>query len=440
MQLPDIDKSLAFQERAKERIPGMTQLLSKRPNQFSYGVWPGYYSKAKGVEVWDLDGNRYVDMSIAGIGANVLGYADPDVDRAVTEAVSKGSSCSLNCPEEVELADLLCALHPWAQKVRYARSGGEAMAIAVRIARAASGREKIAFCGYHGWHDWYLAANLETDALGEHLLPGLAPAGVPNGLAGTMHPFNYNDTEAFMQIVDRHGDELAAIVMEPVRSHDPDPGFFPAIFEAAETCGAVVVIDEISAGFRMNTGGAHLKLGITPDIAVFSKALGNGYPMAAIIGNARVMDAAQDTFISSTNWTERIGPVAALATLRKHSALDAGAHLMDMGKMVQEGWKRLGENSGIPLTVGGIPPLAHFVFNTDDPLATKALFVQLMLAQGFLASTLFYAMYAHTEAHVASYLDAVRAAFDEIATAVHQGDLHSRLKGQPASSGFKRLT
>src|ERR1035438_10074076 len=181
-----ISESLAMQERARRRIPGMTQLLSKRPDMFSLGVWPGYYSRAQGVEVWDLDGNRYIDMSIGGIGANVLGYADPDVDAAVIEAIRRGVSSSLNCPEEIELADLLCELHPWAEMARYTRSGGESMAVAVRIARAHTGRDKLAFCGYHGWHDWYLAANLGSDhALEGHLLPGLAPNGVPKSLAGT---------------------------------------------------------------------------------------------------------------------------------------------------------------------------------------------------------------------------------------------------------------
>jgi glutamate-1-semialdehyde 2,1-aminomutase len=179
----NIQKSLETQRKAQILIPGMTQLLSKRPDMFAPGVWPGYFSKAKGVEIWDLDGNRYIDMSIAGIGANVLGYADPDVDAAVRSAIDAGVSSSLNCPEEVELAELLCDLHPWADMVRYARTGGESMAIAVRIARAYTGKDKIAFCGYHGWHDWYLAANLGTEnALGEHLLPGLSPIGVPKGL------------------------------------------------------------------------------------------------------------------------------------------------------------------------------------------------------------------------------------------------------------------
>ncbi|MFA4911582.1 MAG: aminotransferase class III-fold pyridoxal phosphate-dependent enzyme, partial [Desulfobacteria bacterium] len=200
----NLKKSLEMQNKAKARIPGMTQLLSKRPDMFAPGVWPGYYSKAKGVEVWDLDGNHYIDMSISGIGANVLGYADPDVDAAVLEAIKNGNSCSLNCPEEVELADLLCELHPWADKVRYARTGGESMAIAVRIARAYTGKDKIAFCGYHGWHDWYLSANLETDALGNHLLTGLDPNGVPKGLVGTAMPFRYNHIEELQDIVAQH--------------------------------------------------------------------------------------------------------------------------------------------------------------------------------------------------------------------------------------------
>ena len=225
----NIQKSLAMQERAKQVIPGMTQLLSKRPDMFSYGVWPGYFSRAKGVEVWDLDGNRYIDMSIAGIGANVLGYADPDVDAAVRAAIDAGTNSSLNCPEEVELAELLCSLHPWAQMVRYARTGGESMAVAVRIARAHRGKDTVAFCGYHGWHDWYLAANLGTEnALGEHLIAGLNPAGVPRGLAGTVLPFRYNHLEELNAIVDRHRDDLAAIVMEPIRGVEPEEGFLEA--------------------------------------------------------------------------------------------------------------------------------------------------------------------------------------------------------------------
>lgn len=435
-----LSKSLSLQERAKKCIPGMTQLLSKRPDQFSLGVWPGYFSKAKGVEVWDLDGNRYIDMSFGGVGANVLGYADPDVDSAVMDAIKRGTSSSLNCPEEVELAELLCEIHPWAEKVRYARTGGESMAIAVRIARAYTGRDKIAFCGYHGWHDWYLSANVGTEnALGEHLMPGLDPAGVPKCLAGTALPFRYNAIDELEAIVARCGNELAAIVMEPIRNDQPLPGFLEAVRKMADDVGVVLVVDEISSGFRMNTGGAHMLLGLYPDIAVFSKALGNGYPIGAIIGKTEVMDAAQSTFISSTYWTERIGPTAALAMIRKHQRLDAGKHLVAIGKAVQEGWITLAKKYNLEIQVGGIPPLSHYSFEGTDGASLKALFVQLMLDRGFLASTSFYSMLAHTDEHVESYLNAVNEAFCEISRAKEAGGIEKLLKGKPASSGFKRL-
>lgn len=438
--MADISKSFALQEKAKSRIPGLSQLLSKRPDRFSYGVWPGYFSRAEGVRVWDMDGNEYIDMSIGGIGATVLGYQDPEVDAAVRDAIGRGVASSLNCPEEVELADLLCELHPWAEMARFGRCGGEAMAMAVRIARAATGRDKVAFCGYHGWHDWYLAANLGTEnALGEHLISGLDPAGVPRGLTGTALPFSYNDAAGLEAIVAAHGADLAAVVMEPVRSADPAPGFLESVRELATDCGAALAVDEVSAGFRLNCGGAHLGFGLTPDIAVFSKALGNGYPIAAVIGKARFMEAAQRSFISSTNWTERIGPTAAIATVGKFRRENVHEHLVAMGGAVQNGWKAMAEKHGLVIHVGGIAPLSHFAFELDDALAAKAYFVQLMLDEGFLASTIFYSMHAHTKTHVDAYLAAVDRSFAAIASNAATGALNDRLRGAPAASGFKRL-
>ena len=436
-----LNKSLQIQERAKKLIPGMTQLLSKRPDMFSLGVWPGYFSKAKGVNIWDLDGNKYIDMSISGIGANVLGYADPDVDAAVQEVITNGTSCSLNCPEEVELAQLLCELHPWAEMVRYARTGGEAMAIAVRIARAHTGKDKVAFCGYHGWHDWYLAANLGTEnALGEHLISGLSPLGVPKGLTGTAFPFRYNHIKELKEIVAEHGKDLASIVMEPMRNYEPEKGFIEGVRSLADETGAVLVVDEISAGFRHNTGGAHLKFFTKePDIAVFSKALGNGYSIAAVIGRANVMQAAQKTFISSTNWTERIGPTAAIAMIKKHKRVDAGKHLVWLGEQVQSGWKEMADKHGLAIEVGGMKPMSHFAFLHDKAQSMKAYFIQLMLEQDFLASNLFYAMYAHTDENVQDYFKAVDKAFVEIARSIEHNDIDKKLIGKPSSAGFKRL-
>jgi len=309
-------QSLNLQEKGKKIIPGLTQLLSKRPDQFAPGVWPGYFDRAKGVEVWDLEGNRYIDASISGIGAVILGYCDPDVDRAVSQVVAKGNFSSLNCPEEIELGELLCEIHPWADMVRYGRGGGEVMAIAVRIARAYTGRDIIAFCGYHGWHDWYLAANLKSDkSLEGHLLPGLKPRGVPRGLLGTALGFHYNKIEELEKIVADTKGKLAAIAMEPIRNQQPEPGFLEAVRKLADKTGAVLIFDEVSAGFRMNSGGSHLLLGVEPDMAAFAKAISNGYPMGAVIGKKNIMNAVQDTFISSTYWTDRIGPAAAMATI-----------------------------------------------------------------------------------------------------------------------------
>jgi glutamate-1-semialdehyde 2,1-aminomutase len=425
-------------ERARRRIPGATQLLSKRAEMFLPDLWPSYYSRAKGVEVWDLDGERYVDMAYSGIGACILGYADPDVDAAVHEAVRHGSMTTLNCPEEVEFADLLCELHPWAEMVRYARTGGEAMAMAVRVVRASTGREKIAFCGYHGWHDWYLAANLsEDDALVGHLLQGLAPAGVPQGLRGTALPFQYNDVARLEEIASRN--ELAAIVMEPVRSQEPQAGFLESVKEISRRSGAALIFDEISSGWRLNNGGAHLLYGVAPDMAVFAKAISNGYPMAAIIGVAELMQAFQSTFVSSTYWTEKIGPTAALATIRKHRRCKVAKHLIEIGNLVKAGWRRAADRAGLAIKLGGIPPLASFAFDYPNGQAIRTLFTQLMLEKRFLATSGFYSSYAHQPEHVESYLRAVEETFAMLSRAIEKKEVDRLLKGPVAHAGFYRL-
>jgi len=427
--------------KAKRLIPGGTQLLSKRPELILPDQWPTYYAHARGIEVVDLDGHTYKDMSLMGIGACVLGYADPEVDVAVKSAIDNGVMCTLNAPEEVGLAELLCELHPWAQMVRYAKSGGEAMSIAVRIARAHTKREKVAFCGYHGWADWYLAANLgEADALDGHLLPGLEPAGVPKGLRGTAWPFHYNRIDELRKIVDEHRDDLAAIVMEPQRGQSPDAGFLENVRDLARQTGAVLIFDEITTGFRMTTGGIHLLLGVAPDIAVFAKGLANGYPMAAILGTSTVMESAQNTFISSTNWTERLGPVAALATIRKYRRENVASHLIMIGNMVKMGWRKAAEHVGLRVHLDGLPSLAHFGIDHRDHNKLTTLFSQLMLEQGFLASDQFKPSFAHEIDDVVEYLEAVSDIFLTMAEAVAWGDVDRRLKGPPAQKGFYRLT
>ncbi|MFB3901879.1 MAG: aminotransferase class III-fold pyridoxal phosphate-dependent enzyme [Acidobacteriota bacterium] len=422
-------------QRARQLIPGGTQLLSKRPELYLPEGWPAYYQSAQGVRVTDLDGRVFTDMSMMGIGACVLGYADPEVDEAAISALRRGVLCTLNAPEEVELAELLCEIHPWAGMVRFARSGGEAMSIAVRLARASTGRDKVAFCGYHGWTDWYLAANLgDHDALDGHLLPGLDPRGVPRSLKGTAFPFHYNRIEELEEIVAAHGSELAAIVMEPQREHPPENGFIQRVRQIAQRVGAVLVFDEITTGFRMTSGGIHLLLGIEPDVAVFAKAMANGYAMAAVIGRTDVMEAAKTTFISSTNWTERIGPAAALATIRKHRREKVAEHLKRIGRRVQQGWGRAAAAAGLEIEVGGLPSLSHFSFRHPNSHVLRTLFTRLMLDRGFLAYSQFKPCFAHTDADVDRYVEAVAEALLLLAS----GEL------QPAETaaerGFYRLT
>ena len=427
-------------DKAKKIIPGGTQLLSKRPEMFLPDIWPAYYDKAEGCKVWDLDGNEYIDMSYMGIGACILGYADEDINTAVKKAIDKGNMCTLNCPEEVELAQFLCELHPWAGMVRYTRTGGEAMAIAVRIARAKTSKDTILFCGYHGWHDWYLSANLSDDeALDGHLLPGLEPKGVPRSLKGTVFPFNYNDRDGFLELIDKYKNNIGVVVMEPIRNYYPKEGFLETIREITKKLGIVLIFDEVTSGWRLNIGGAHLNFGVEPDIAVFAKAISNGYPMAAIIGKPEVMEVAQDSFISSTYWTERIGPVAALNTIKKLKRNNIPDHLINIGKEVQEGWKKLSEKHGLNITVSGINPLGHFSFNYDNPLVLKTLFTQLMLEKGFLATNAFYASFAHKKEYVEKYLEAVDEAFSFISNAITKGNPEKYLKGPICHTGFRRL-
>jgi glutamate-1-semialdehyde aminotransferase len=426
--------------RARRLIPGGTQLLSKRPEMFLPEQWPAYYARAKGAEVWDLDGRRYLDVSNSGISSCVLGFADPEVEEAAVAAVRAGAMTTLNCPEEIDLAELLIELHPWAEMVRYARCGGEMMAVAVRIARAATGRDRIAFCGYHGWHDWYLAANLgEREALDGHLLPGLLPAGVPRGLAGTVLPFSYNRIEDLRRIVHEHGRELAAIVMEPARDAGPAPGFLEEVRALATRCGAVLVFDEVTSGWRLYCGGIHMTGGVRPDMAVFAKAMSNGYAMAAVIGIRGVMEAAQTSFISSTFWTEKIGPSAALAAIRKYRRERVHEHQQRAGAAVRAGWQAAADAAGLGIEIRGIEPLSTFSVQHEKSAALATLFTQEMLDRGYLAAPRFNATLAHTPELVQAYLAAVREVFGVLARAAARGEAEARLRGPVRHADFQRL-
>ena len=428
---------VALYNNAKSLIPGGTQLLSKRPEMFAPDVWPAYYSKAKGCRVWDLDGREFIDMSIMSVGACILGYADDDIDEAVIRAIRDGVNSSLNCPEEVQLAETLIELHPWFDMVRYARSGGEAMGMAVRIARAHTRRDIVLFSGYHGWNDWYLAANLSDDNnLDGQLMPGLKPNGVPRGLAGSAIPFNANSIESLREKIKGKEKHIAAIVIEPARGEDAPEEYLSALRDLATELNAILVFDEITSGFRVCAGGIHRTYKVYPDVAVFAKSMANGYAMAAILGSESVMQSAQSTFISSTNWTDRVGPAAALATIIKYQRESVDKKIIKTGRAVKAMWERTAAANDLKISVTGIPALANFAFEHENAIALNTYFVVEMLKHGILGYRQFKASYAHSQEELDIYNVALEKTFKCIS-----GDPQCRNFNTPMHHiGFQRIT
>ena len=434
----DIGTGQKLYKRAKKLIPGGTMLLSKRPEMFLPEQWPSYFSKTRGCKVWDLDGKEYTDMSIMGIGTNTLGYGHPEVDDAVRKVIDQGNMSTFNCPEEVYLAEKLIELHPWADMVRFARSGGEANAIAIRIARAASGKEKVAICGYHGWHDWYLSANLGDEShLDGHLLPGLEPKGVPKELQGTTLPFVYNDFEGLETLVRKY--DIGIIKMEVSRSVEPEMGFLESVRKLATDKNIILIFDECTSGFRETFGGLHKKYGVDPDMAVFGKALGNGYAITAVIGRREIMEASQGTFISSTFWTERIGPAAGLKTLEVMEREKSWEQITEIGKDIDKRWRQLAKKYNLPLEISGLPALVCFSIPVENWLKYKTLITQEMLKQSFLAVNTVYVCCEHTPELIEAYIDKLDPIFSLIAQCEDGKDIDELLDGPVCHSGFKRL-
>lgn len=427
-------------KRAKRVIPGGNMLLSKRAEMFLPDQWPAYFDRTEGCRVWDLDGREYIDAGFMAIGTNTLGYSHPEVDDSVREVVTKGNMSTLNAPEEVLLAERLVQINdPWADMVRFARSGGEANAIAIRIARAATGRDGVAICGYHGWHDWYLSANLADDAnLDGHLLPGLSPRGVPRSLAGNTFPFLYNDLAALEELVATG--KIGVIKMEVVRNVEPKDDFLHKVRALADTNNIVLVFDECTSGFRETFGGLHRKYGVQPDMAVYGKTLGNGYAITAVLGRRSVMEAAQSTFISSTFWTERIGSAAALKTLEVMEREESWSRITETGNAYRARLLEVAGAHGVEVAISGLPSLTTWSIPGDNSAAYKTLITQEMLKRGFLAPPAFYASLAHTP----EVLDLTFAALDEVLALVAkcqngEAALEYLLDGPVCHTGFNRL-
>ena len=431
-----------LQNFASKLIPGVSQLFGKRPDLYlPGGKWPTYYSKAKGITVWGIDNKKYYDFTMVGIGTSTLGYSDADINKAAIKSIKSSTMNTLNPPEDVELAELLLKLHPWADNVRYCRTGGETMSVAIRIARASTKKDKILFCGYHGWHDWYLSANLKSEkSLNEHLLPGLEPLGVPKVLRNSVIPFRFNSYEDLDKVVKKHAKNCAAIILEPCRDRMPDIKYLKQLRSIATKNKCVLIFDEITCGWRTRAGGIHLDLGVNPDIAVFGKTIANGIAMGAIIGIQKVMKFANKTFLSSAFWTERLGPSCSLAFIKKHQKLNLGKILIKKGKIIKAVWLRAAKNADIEIIVNGIDPLPTFKLNVKDWPATLTFFIQEMLKRGFLASDKCYANLKHTSKLIKLYEKNVNEVFKLIKKLEDKNLIKKNLDGPIKTMGFKRLT
>ena len=424
--------------KAKKVILGGNMLLSKRPEMTLPNLWPAYYSKSNKIFVWDLDNKKYIDM-ICFVGQNILGYANKSVDKFVFKNAAKGNMTSLNCPEEVILANKLIELHPWAKVAKFARSGGEANAMSIRIARASTKRDHIAICGYHGWHDWYLSVNLSgKNKLNNHHLPGLLPDGVPKNLKNTVHPFNYGDFEKLKKISKKY--KLAAIKMEVARNALPDRDFLKKIRKFATKNKIVLIFDECTSGFRRNLGGLHMTQKIYPDMCMFGKALGNGYAITAVIGKKNIMNKAKNSFISSTFWSERIGFLAGIRTIDVMKKIKSWEKIIKSGKYLSEKIKELAKKYELSINVGGIDSITYYSFNSKKNLKYKTFISQEMLKKGYLASTNFYASIAHNSENLNDYFEALNDIYFKISECEKENiRIYDLLDGPVCHSGFKRL-
>ena len=425
--------------KAKEYIAGGNMLFSKRPDRFLPGKWPGYFKKAKGCIIYSLDGKKYIDVSIMGIGTNILGYSNSEIDRAVQRRLKRGNMSTLNCQEEVLLAEKLVKLHPWSNQARFARSGGEANAIAIRIARAYTNKNKIAFCGYHGWHDWYLATNLRSkNNLNEHLLPGLKTGGVHKKLKDTIYPFRYNDFNGLKDLLKKNP-EIGIIKMEVIRNEPPKNNFLKKVRNLADKKNIVLIFDECTTGFRESLGGIHKKYKVDPDIMMLGKAIGNGYAITAVLGKKKIMNSISKTFISSTFWTESIGPTAAIETLKIMEKKKSWSYITNLGGYVRKKWLQIAKRNKIKIKIQGIPSLSSFEFQSKNHQAYKTYITQEMLKKGFLATTTVYVSTSHTKKIINKYLKYLEKIFLIISKCERGDDIHRHLNTKVSETDFARL-
>ena len=424
-------------KEAKKIIPNGNHLLSKNPDLFLPGKWPAYYRKAKGCYIWDLNGKKYTDLCLMGVGTNILGYANTSIDKKVIKSIKESNMCSLNSIEEFLLSKELIKMHPWFDMVRYARTGAEANAVAIRISRAFTNKDNVAVCGYHGWHDWYMAANFKKKKLDSHLFPNLKTKGVANNLRNTVFSFEYNDLEELKKIIKTKN--IGTIFMEVSRSYKPKNNFLKKIRKLADKNNIVLIFDECSSGYRECFGGLHKKFNVKPDMAMFGKALGNGYAITALLGKSKIMKKVNDTFISSTFWSERIGYVAGLATLKEMKKIKPWKKINKLGVYVKKNWSLIAKRNNLSIDILGLNAMPSFVFNDKNHNLYKSYITQEFLKKKILASNIIYISTAHNKKIIDNYLKILDLIFKKIKLFKEKKILNSLVDGSLAKVGMSRL-
>jgi glutamate-1-semialdehyde aminotransferase len=426
VELPDIRESEKLLARARGLIPAATQTLAKGPTQHVAGVMPRYLARGRGCRVRDVDGNEYLDMSMA-IGPLVLGYCWPAVDDAIRAQLEDGITFSLMHPLEVEVAELVRALVPCAESVRFSKTGCDATSAAVRLARAFTGRDRIVCCGYHGWHDWYVAV---TDRA----------RGVPDAVRALTATFEYNDLDSAAEAID---DDTACVILEPTVVAPPRPGFLEGLAELCRRRGALLVFDEMWTGFRMALGGAQERYGVVPDLATFSKAIANGMPLSVLAGRADVMALLErEVFFFTTFGGEALSLAAAKATLGELRAGRVPEILAERGEMLREGIHAIADAARMPWLrcVGpAYRTVLSFEPGVGDPLLLKSLVQQELARRGVLWSGFHTLSYAHDRDAIGELLAAYREVLPLLGAAVAAGDVRARLAGPPVEPVFRKI-
>ena len=425
VQTRSITQSEALWCRAQEVIPCGTQTLSKGPDQFVRGVYPIYLQRGEGCHVWDVDGNEYIDYPMA-LGPMLLGYQYPAVNQAVALQLQEGTTFTLMHPREVELAEMLVECIPCAEMVRFGKNGSDATAAAIRVSRAYTGREHVAFCGYHGWHDWYAVTTARHE-------------GIPVNLNEMMHEFVFNQIETLERIFLDHPGQVAAVIME-IGVAEPLPGFLQQVKEIAHRYGAVFILDEIVTGFRFALGGAQEYYGVTPDLACFGKGMTNGFPLSAVVGSRELMKTFERVFFSMTYGGETVSVAAAIATIQVLRSEPVLPYIWAQGTALRDGLNQISREFSVDLRMRGRPPWSSITFadqHGQESQLMKSIFMQECVKRGVLFGGPVFMTYSHTADDVAQTLEAAEYAMAEIKRGLENDDLVSRLEGEPIQTVFR---